>query len=66
MKCPNCQSHMFVVDETTNDRSHVTFTRCSVCASEHVSSEPILNTGSSDGDGYFGSTSNDSQRFFMA
>ncbi|MDH3218154.1 MAG: hypothetical protein OEO19_01375 [Gammaproteobacteria bacterium] len=41
MKCPNCRSKMFVTDETANSRSHVTFYRCSLCVSEHVSSEPI-------------------------
>ena len=31
---------MFVTDETVNLRSHVTFYRCSLCVSQHVSSEP--------------------------
>jgi hypothetical protein len=35
---------MFVADETVNQKSHVTFFRCSLCVSEHVSSEPILQT----------------------
>ena len=35
---------MFVTGETTNDRSHVTFYRCSLCVSEHVSSEPIVES----------------------
>ena len=41
MKCPNCSSQMFVADETLTSKSHVTFFRCSLCVSEHVSSEPI-------------------------
>ena len=41
MKCPNCSSQMFVSDETLTSKSHVTFFRCSLCVSEHVSSEPI-------------------------
>ena len=41
MKCPNCRSQMFVIDETVNLKSHVIFFRCSLCISEHVSSEPI-------------------------
>ena len=40
MICPKCRSQMFVTDETVNLRSHVTFYRCSLCVSEHVSSEP--------------------------
>ena len=41
MKCSKCESQMFITDETTNSSSHVTFYRCSLCTSEHVSSEPI-------------------------
>ena len=44
MKCPNCKSHMFVTDETATIRSQVTFYRCSLCASEHVSSEPAVES----------------------
>jgi len=43
MKCPNCSSQMFVADETINLKSHVVFFRCSLCVSEHVSSEPIAD-----------------------
>ena len=46
MKCPNCSSQMFVADETVNSKSHVTFFRCSLCVSEHVSSEPIIESHS--------------------
>jgi hypothetical protein len=42
MKCPNCSSQMFITDETVNSKSHVIFFRCSLCVSEHVSSEPII------------------------
>ena len=48
MKCPNCSSQMFVTDETVNSRSHVTFYRCSLCVSEHVSSEPVVEAASFD------------------
>ena len=44
MKCPNCSSQMFVADETVNSKSQVTFFRCSLCVSEHVSSEPIIES----------------------
>jgi DNA-directed RNA polymerase subunit M/transcription elongation factor TFIIS len=44
MKCPNCSSQMFIADETVNSKSHVTFFRCSLCVSEHVSSEPIVES----------------------
>ena len=33
---------MFITDETVNSRSQVTFFRCSLCVSEHVSAEPIV------------------------
>ena len=46
MKCPNCSSQMFIADETVNSKSHVTFFRCSLCVSEHVSSEPIVESHS--------------------
>ena len=35
---------MFVAAETVNQKSHVTFFRCSLCVSEHVSSEPITQS----------------------
>jgi predicted Zn finger-like uncharacterized protein len=44
MKCPNCRSQMFITDETITEKSHVVFSRCSLCVSEHVSSEPIMNS----------------------
>jgi hypothetical protein len=33
---------MFITDETVNSKSHVIFFRCSLCVSEHVSSEPTM------------------------
>jgi len=42
MKCPNCSSQMFVAEQTISLKSHVTFFRCSLCVSEHVSAEPII------------------------
>lgn len=44
MKCPNCSSQMFVTDETFSQKSHVVFFRCSLCVSEHVSSEPVFES----------------------
>ena len=41
MHCPRCRSQMFIAEETTNSRSHVTFYRCSLCVGEHVSSQPV-------------------------
>jgi hypothetical protein len=35
---------MFVTDETATAKSSVTFYRCSICVSEHVSSEPVMQT----------------------
>jgi hypothetical protein len=46
MKCLNCKSEMFITDETANAKSQVTFYRCSICLSEHVSSEPIFAAAS--------------------
>ena len=42
MKCPNCSSQMFITNENINAKSHVVFFRCSLCVSEHVSSEAIM------------------------
>ena len=42
MKCPNCKSQMFVADESITQKSQVTFYRCSLCVSEHVSATPIF------------------------
>ena len=44
MKCPNCSSQMFVADETVTQKSHVTFFRCSLCISEHVSATPTIKS----------------------
>lgn len=39
MKCPNCNSSMFVSNKTAAGKSLVTFFRCSTCVGEHVTSE---------------------------
>jgi hypothetical protein len=35
---------MFVADETITQKSHVTFFRCSLCVSEHVSATPVIGS----------------------
>ncbi len=52
MKCPNCDSQMFITDDTANTKSHVIFYRCSICVSEHVSSKPILGAVSDEPSSY--------------
>jgi hypothetical protein len=44
---------MFVADETLTLLSHVTFYRCSLCVGEHVSSQPVQETGNRQPDNYF-------------
>ena len=65
MKCPNCSSQMFITDETVTLKSHVVFFRCSLCISEHVSSEPIMEylkqPASQPATGVFYSTADRSQ-----
>lgn len=53
MKCPNCSSHMFVSSESSGEKSQVTFFRCSICSSEHVSSEPKRQSTEPSVNGYF-------------
>ncbi|UCH41191.1 MAG: hypothetical protein JSU67_05820 [Gammaproteobacteria bacterium] len=65
MKCPNCSSQMFVTNEIVNSRSQVTFYRCSVCVSEHVSSEAIVETAGYDGNDYFNSPLEEKKRYLM-
>ncbi|MDH3388607.1 MAG: hypothetical protein OEN02_11940 [Gammaproteobacteria bacterium] len=65
MKCPNCRSQMFIADETANSRSHVTFYRCSVCVSEYVSSEPILEVIGYPSRDYPDSRDSDNNRYLM-
>jgi len=55
---------MFVTDETANARSLVTFYRCSLCVSEHVSSEPVLQAAA-EPDDYFEASSTDNRRYLM-
>lgn len=65
MKCPNCQSPMFVTDETTSARSQVTFYRCSLCVSEHVSSQPVVESISYDLINSIGSLATERKRYVM-
>ncbi len=65
MKCPNCSSQMFITDETVNSRSQVIFYRCSVCASEQVSSEPVIEAANFDGNDYFDSPPEEKKRYLM-
>ena len=65
MKCPNCSSQMIVTDETVNSRSQVIFYRCSICASEQVSSEPVIETVSFDSNDYFDSPNEEQKRYLM-
>ena len=65
MKCPNCNSQMFFTDETATAKSSVTFYRCSICVSEHVSSEPVLQSISHEMTDYFDPSSADRKRFLM-
>ena len=65
MKCPNCSSQMFVTDETTNDRSHVTFYRCTLCVSEHVSSEPVVEATGYDLLNFSDSLALEQKRYLM-
>ncbi len=65
MKCPNCSSQMFVTDETANTKSHVTFYRCSICVSEHVSSHPISTAVSHESTEYFDAPAGDAKRYLM-
>ncbi len=56
---------MFVTDETASARSQVTFYRCGVCASEHVSSEPVLEADEQDSQAYFDSAQSERKRYVM-
>ena len=65
MKCPNCSSQMFITDESATDKSSVTFYRCSICISEHVSAEPAVTTISQEATDYFDSPTTEKKRFLM-
>ena len=65
MKCPNCKSQMFVTEETANAKSQVTFYRCSICVSEHVSSEPIFEAANPETSEYFEAPTADTKRYLM-
>jgi transposase-like protein len=47
MKCPHCNSLMNIYQKTTTDKSEVSFYRCTICISEHVSSS-ILTRAQQD------------------
>jgi len=57
---------MFVTDETVTSLSHVTFYRCSLCVSEHVSSEPVLAATSYETTSHFETSSSEQERYLMA
>lgn len=65
MKCPNCQSLMLVTDKTSSARSHVIFYRCSLCISEHVSSEPNVESTGYDLLDYRQTSVTEQKRFLM-
>lgn len=65
MKCPKCSSQMFVTGEDANSKSHVTFYRCSLCVSEHVSSEPAMETSGYETNDGFEIRSTESKRYLM-
>ena len=56
---------MFVTDETANARSQVTFYRCSVCVSEHVSSEPVREADDHESQMYFNAAPSERKRYLM-
>ena len=56
---------MFVTDETANAKSQVTFYRCSICVSEHVSSEPIFEAANTETTEYFEAPTADTKRYLM-
>ena len=65
MKCPNCNSQMFITDETATTRSSVTFYRCSICISEHVSSEPVAQVSNLETTDYFDTPATERKRYLM-
>jgi hypothetical protein len=56
---------MFVTDETVNAKSQVIFYRCSICVSEHVSSEPIFDVANTGATEPFEAPTADTQRYLM-
>jgi len=56
---------MFITDESATAKSSVTFYRCSICVSEHVSSEPAVHSVRDDATEYFDSPSADRKRYLM-
>lgn len=47
MQCPQCKSLMDIYDQFANDKSEVSFYRCTICEAEHVSST-MLTAGQSE------------------
>lgn len=47
MQCPQCKSLMEIYDQFANDKSEVSFYRCTICEAEHVSSS-MLTAGQFD------------------
>jgi len=41
MKCPQCNSLMEIYDQVSNDKSKVSFYRCTICEAEHVASSML-------------------------
>jgi hypothetical protein len=56
---------MFVTDRNTTALSHVTFYRCSLCISEHVSSEPVVEPTYHDLLDFSDSPAMEQQRYLM-
>lgn len=48
MKCPHCNSLMNIYQKTTTDKSEVSFFRCTICVSEHVSSSILTRAQQDD------------------
>ena len=65
MKCPNCNSQMFITDESATEKSSVTFYRCSICISEHVSAVPAVSVASQETTDYFDSPGTERKRYLM-
>jgi hypothetical protein len=56
---------MFITDETATTRSSVTFYRCSICISEHVSSEPVAQASNLETTDYFDTPATERKRYLM-
>jgi hypothetical protein len=56
---------MFITDASATAKSSVTFYRCSICISEHVSSEPVLQAINQETTTYFDTPVTDRKRYLM-